>query len=188
MKYRHPMFLDKQDAVLVVVDIQEKLFKTMAATCQENILKNVPILLAAADELEIPVIVSEQYPRGIGPTIAPLKKKITKAEYIEKVDFAATEVNDFTKALAKAKRRQVILVGMETHICVYQTALGLLELGFDVHVPEDALASRIIENYDAGVSLLLQAGAVVSSTEAILFQLLKRSGSESFKRLQKLII
>lgn len=188
MKYRHPMFLETTDSILVIVDIQDKLYNTMDAVLKENMLKNVPILVEAANELGIPVIVSEQYPKGIGPTIEPIKSRIKTADYIEKVDFAATEVADFTSLLAKYNKNQVILVGMETHICVYQTALGLLKLGYDVHVVKDAVASRINSNFETGIELMTEAGALASSTETVLFQLLKKAGTDSFKKLQKLII
>ncbi len=188
LEHRHPQFLFAAETQLVVIDIQEKLFAAMAERGRENLLKNTPILLAAAGELGLPVAVTEQYPKGLGATIPELQEAIDGLPVFEKLDFAATEAADFVRHLQANGRRQVLLCGMETHICVYQTALGLRQLGFDVHLAADALASRTEDNYDIGLNLMLQAGCSVTSTETALFQWLERAGGASFKKLQKLII
>ncbi len=188
MEHRHAQFLSHEDTLLLVIDIQDKLFATMSEAGQSNLLANVPILLQAAKELEIPAIVTEQYPKGIGPTIPVIAEHCQNLPTLDKVVFAATEVPEIESAIAAAGRRQIVLTGMETHICVYQTALGLLELGYDVHVVADACATRNPFNHEMGLKLMHGAGACVTSSEAVFFQWLERAGTPSFKKLQKLIV
>ncbi len=188
MNHQHPQFLGTASTHLMVVDIQERLFKVMTEEGQTNLLKNVPILTAAANELKIPILVTEQYPKGIGPTIPDIKQSITDALTVAKIDFAATEEEEVVRQLDRKGRKQILLTGMEAHICVYQTALGLLKLGYDVHVVADATATRLPHNQAAGLALMERAGAVVTTTEAALFQLLERAGTEAFKKMQKMII
>jgi len=188
MKHIHPQFLSHETSQLLIIDIQEKLFSIMHKSHQENILKNVPVLLEAATELDLPVVVSEQYPKGIGSTIEEINQHLEKVQKIEKIDFAATEVSRFTNNIVENNRRNIILTGMESHICVYQTALGLRKLGFEVHIVSDAIATRLEHNQNIALDLMKRAGCYITSTETVLFQLLERAGSESFKKLQKLIL
>ena len=188
MKNIHSRFLQRRLACLFVCDIQEKLFSAMAPAFQNEMEKNVPVLLQAARRLDLPVFVTEQYPKGLGKTIAPVKKHFGDARIFEKKVFAATEENAFNNALRASERQQVIVCGMESHVCVYQTVLGLLQQGYDVHVVADAIGSRTEDNCDIGLVLMSEAGAIISSVETVLFQLLERTGTPEFKELQKLIM
>ncbi|RJO65890.1 MAG: isochorismatase family protein [Myxococcales bacterium] len=188
MSTRHLQALPAVQSALVIVDIQERLFATMSPEGQANLLKNTPILIASARELAVPMIVTEQYPKGLGRTIPALQEAIAGLPLVEKVEFAATLVSTFNDLLAKTRRRQVVLCGMESHICVYQTALGLLAQGYGVQVVADALATRDPKNHAIALDLLRQAGCSITCTEAVLFQWLERAGTESFKKLQKLIL
>ena len=188
MVKRHAHFLEAARSQLLVVDIQEKLFGAMHPDGQANLLRNVPILAAAARELGVPVSVTEQYPKGLGRTLPGLQEELAGFPVFEKLTFAATEVGAVTDRLRGVGRPQVVLSGMETHICVYQTALGLLAEGFEVHVVADALAARFPSNHETGLDLMRAAGGLVTSTETVLFQWLERAGTDAFKKLQKRIL
>jgi len=188
MRVINPQLLHRERSVLFVCDIQEKLWTTMHPDLQPGILKNVPILLQAAHRLEIPIVVTEQYPTGLGKTISELAEHVGEAPVFEKVHFAATEDDQFYPAMEKIGRQQIVLCGIETHICVYQSALGLAHIGFDVHLVQDGCASRTEENHETGLGLIATAGALLTSTETVLFQWLERAGTPEFKELQKLIM
>ncbi len=188
MKYLHPNFLLRQDAVLLVVDIQEKLFPIICEEGRANQEKNVPVLLSIANELGLPTVITEQYSKGLGHTIKPIKKHMKGFPVFEKMHFAATEEIGFSDLMASQHRQQVVVCGMETHICVYQTVLGLKHLGYEVHLVQDACGSRFPENHKCGLEMARDAGAIVTNTESVMFQLLEESGTPEFKMLQKLII
>ncbi len=188
MKYLHPHFLNLENTALLVIDIQERLFPFIHEDLQKNMLKNVPILIKVANELKVPMIVTEQYPKGIGRTIKPVLELLGSCPIHEKLEFAATETDGFHDVMARPGRRKIVVVGMETHICVYQTALGLIDLGYDVHIVRDAVGSRSMDNYANGLELARDAGAIITNTESVMFQLMKKSGTPEFKKLQQLIV
>lgn len=176
----------KQDqAALVVVDIQERL--AVAMKKREKVERNASILIQAVQFMAMPVIVTEQYPKGLGPTTDAVKKNLKDYNPIEKLDFSCCGEDTFVSALKATGRTHVILCGMETHVCVWQTALGLLDDGYIVHVAGDAVCSRSKDNYLTGLGLMRDAGVVISSTEAICFELLGRAGSDEFKAVSKLV-
>ena len=177
--------LDKEKALLVVVDIQERL--AVAMKKRKKVEANTSILIKAAEIMDIPVIVTEQYPKGLGHTTDHVKEALSKPEPIEKITFSCCGEDSFTKAVKDSGKTHVILCGMETHVCVWQTCLGLLDSGYIVHLASDATSSRSKDNYLAGVGLMRDAGAVISSTETICFQLLVRAGTEEFKKVSKLV-
>ena len=179
-------FLDRDNAQLVVVDVQEKLCRAMEPKVLEQLTGNISILLDAAAELGLPAIATEQYVKGLGATLPALREKLT-APSLEKMTFSCCGGEGFLDALAKSGRRQVILTGMETHVCVLQTALELLSAGYVVHLVSDAVMSRRKSNWDTALKTLTAAGAVITSTEAVLFQLLRVAGTEEFKKLSKLV-
>lgn len=173
---------------LVVVDVQDSLARAMPADTFPRVTRNLVLLATAARTLGLPVLVTEQYPRGLGRTIGPVAEALAGGPPpIEKVDFACTAVPAFRQALAATGRPTVILSGLEAHVCVMQTALGLLEAGYVVHVPADAVASRTAANRQVGLDLMARAGAVISSTETLVFQLLGRAGTPEFKALAPLM-
>ncbi|RNC73287.1 MAG: hydrolase [Desulfuromonadales bacterium] len=179
-------FLDRNHAVLVVVDVQEKLCLAMDPEVLAQLKKNTGILLEAAKELGIPVVVTEQYVKGLGCTVPELREKIEGDAY-EKMTFSCCGDQAFLNRMAELGRRQVIVTGMETHVCVLQTVLELLERDYRVHLVKDAVMSRKKENWEVGLITSQAAGAVVTSTEAALFQLLRVAGTEEFKKLSKLV-
>ncbi|BBA69537.1 hydrolase [Geobacter sulfurreducens] len=179
-------FLDRQQAVLVVIDVQEKLCAAMDPEVLERLTKNTGILLEAAQELGMPVVATEQYVKGLGCTLPVLKEKI-EGDACEKMTFSCCGDDAFLNRLAALGRKQVIITGMETHVCVLQTVIELLERGYHVHLVRDAIMSRRKENWFVGMEVARDAGAVITSTEAALFQLLRVAGSEEFKKLSKLV-
>jgi nicotinamidase-related amidase len=172
--------LDRGRAALVVVDVQEGFrsygsFARVASSCAK--------LVQAARILELPRIVSEQYPKGLGHT-APEVGLAEDEPRIEKTVFSAARAEGFDLE----GREQAVVCGIETHVCVSQTVHDLLAQGVEVHVPADAVGSRHELDYERGLERLERAGAVVSTVEAVVFELLERAGTPEFKAVQKLII
>lgn len=178
-------FIDPSSTLLMVIDIQEKLCKSMDPEILADKTGNVSILLEAARELHIPVLVTEQYPAGLGTTIPELRTSATIP--LEKMSFGCCGDEGTLARITELGRKKIIVTGMETHICVLQTVLGLLDKGYHVHVASDAVMSRKKANWQIGLNLASSAGALVSSTETILFQLLNKAGTPEFKKLAKLV-
>lgn len=180
--------LDRNDTVLLVVDVQERLGAAMPQDRFETLVKNTGILLEAATTLDFPVITTEQYPRGLGPTVAPMREKLRDDEApVEKICFSCVDENAVTQRLEALGRKQIIVTGMETHVCVFQTVRDLAARGYRPFVVSDATCSRTAENHATGLALMKDAGAVITSTEAAVFDLLKVAGTPEFKHLSKLI-
>jgi nicotinamidase-related amidase len=186
MGIRDTFFLDRNKAVLAVIDVQEKLCRAMDPEVLAALTANTTILLEAAKELGLPVIATEQYVKGLGETLEVLKSQLS-APALEKMTFSCCGDENFVNALKATGRTQVIVTGMETHVCVLQTVLELLDAGFTVHVVRDAVMSRHKKNWKTGLGVMAAAGAVVTSTEAALFQLLKVAGTDEFRKLSKLV-
>jgi nicotinamidase-related amidase len=178
-------FLDKEDAVLVVVDIQERLAAVMSE--RQKVIGNSVHLIEAAKILQFPILLTEQYPKGLGPTVSEIKEALPSYKPVEKVMFGCCGEPMFMDAIAFMGKRKVILCGMETHVCVLQTCLGLIKEGYTVHVVQDAVCSRSTENYRIGIEFMRDAGAVITGTETALFQLLEKAGTEEFKIISKRI-
>lgn len=186
MGIKDRFFLESSNAVLVVIDVQEKLCRAMDEKVLERLVRNSTILLEAAKELDIPVVATEQYVKGLGETLPALKHNLADSA-LEKMTFSCCGDDAFRDKLKKLGRKQVIVVGMETHVCVLQTVIELLDAGYSVHLVRDAVMSRRKDNWFVGLETAKAAGAVITSTEAALFQLLKIAGTESFKKLSKLV-
>lgn len=180
----HPFFLERSDSLLVVIDVQEKLFAVMDQ--QEKILKNIALLIRVAQRLGLPIVVTEQYPRGLGSTIPPLKELLTGIEPLPKVTFSCWRTDSFRERLEQEGRKSILLTGMEAHVCVLQTALDLLSAGYRVHLPLDAICSRHKENWKVSLRQLERAGAVITCAETIAFELLEKAETEDFKALSPL--
>ena len=181
--------LDKGDAVLVVVDVQERLVPAIDKELYARSVKNFKITIEAAGTLGLPIILTEQYPKGLGRTVPEVVQALEGKtfERIEKVSFSCARDEAFLAAVAKTARRQVILIGMETHVCVYQTSVDLVNAGYEVFVLDDAVSSRFLHNYRSGIDALRDAGAVVVSTETAVFQMMKVAGTPEFKKISSLL-
>jgi nicotinamidase-related amidase len=187
MTIRNKFLLQPAHAVLVVIDLQDRLCAAMDQNELAALVKNTNILLESAQELGMPVIFTEQYVKGLGPTLAGLKEKAPAAACHEKLTFSCCGDEAFSEQLKKIGRTQVIVCGMETHVCVLQTVIDLLGDGFTVHVVTDAVMSRNDNNRQTALEAMMLAGAVPSSTESVMFQLLKIAGTDSFRKLSKLV-
>ena len=179
------MLIQPDQSLLLVVDVQEKLAPAIhdgAAAIANN-----RRLLASAAQLGIPVFVSEQYVRGLGGTVADLLPLPVGAQLIEKMHFSCTREPGFLEKLAQTGRRQIIVTGMETHVCVLQTVLGLLEAGYTVFLVEDAASSRTPENRMAAIARMRAAGTCIVTTEMVVFEWLQKAGTNDFRALLPLI-
>ncbi len=177
--------LDNQAIGLVVVDPQEKLLGVMRRG--QTIVDNIVRLLQLAGHYELPVIVTQQYRKMMGPITPDIASFILEQETIDKMTFDCCAVSEFNDRLRATGKKTVILVGLEAHICVFQTCIGLLASGFEVHVPQDAVDSRTKENWQVGIALMKEAGAVISSTETLIFQVLRKAGTPQFKDMLRIV-
>jgi len=177
--------LDKEDTILLIVDVQERLAAIMKE--KERVVKNCQHLIALAGMLDIPIVVTEQYPKGLGRTVAELQAVVPQYKPIEKTAFNCCGEAAFLPELRRINRKKIIMTGMETHICVLQTTIGLLQEGYSVYVVEDAVCSRTDGNWKTGIAFMRDAGAAVTCTETALFQLLKVAGTEEFKTISQRI-
>ena len=187
MSLKDKFFLDRDKAVLVVIDVQEKLCLAMDHKVLHKLTRNIGILLEAATELNLPVLITEQYVKGLGSTLPELKDKAAAAPCFEKMAFSSCGSAEFVEKLKATGRTQVIVTGMETHVCVLQTVIELREAGFEVHLVKDAVMSRSKQNWQTAVEAMGYMGAVPTCTEAAMFQLLRVAGTEEFRKLSKLV-
>lgn len=174
---------------LLVVDVQEKLAAAMPEATLAELVKNVAILVESAKVLGVDVIVSEQYPKGLGPTLPALSAKLDEvsAKVLPKMTFDACSELAISRELSASGARSVVVVGMESHVCVFQTARELVKRGYATYVVADAVASRREENRRIGLALCEKAGATVTATETVAFDLLERAGGDAFKAISKLV-
>jgi len=177
---------DRVDSQLVLIDAQEKLSAVMPQALLPAVLKNCNILLQAAKLLDIPAIHTEQYPKGLGATLLELAQLLAPESRVEKTCFSCCEESGFCDQLDDT-RRQVVLTGMEAHICVLQTALQLQEMGRQVFVVEDAVISRNPANHANAMSRLRHAGVIVTNTESVVFEWLKVAEGDAFKQIARLV-
>jgi nicotinamidase-related amidase len=175
--------LQSDRAALVVVDVQEGFRKAIPDF--ERVAKAAATLIEGAEVIGIPMVITEQYPKGLGETAPEVTEHLPDgAEPLEKVVFSAAEAEGFDLG----GRDQALVCGIETHVCVNQTVLDLLDAGIDVQVAEDAVGSRTEENKRVGLHKMEHAGATLTSVETALFELLGRAGTDEFKRVQQLIL
>lgn len=177
--------LKLDDTVLLVIDIQGKLAQLMHN--KEELFKNVRIMIRGAQILEVPILLTEQYPQGLGPTIPEIAKLLKDVEPITKTAFSCCGENAFSQAFAELGRAQALLVGIETHVCVWQTAHDLLESEYEVYIAADAVSSRNPGNKQVGLQLMRDAGAKITCVETALFDLMRVAGGPKFKEVSKLL-
>jgi len=175
-------FIKREDSVLVVVDIQERLVPVISN--HNKMIENIVRLIRFAKIIGMPVVLMEQ--EKLGDTIKEIKMELPGLEPIKKIEFSACKCSRFMKKINELSKSNIILVGIETHICIAQTALELLP-GFNVHVVADATSSRSVENKDIALQRLSQSGVVVSSTEMVIYELLEKAGTSEFKKVLNLI-
>jgi len=173
--------IDRTDAVLVLIDMQESLVAAMER--RDGVVGTAALLARVAGVLDVPVIVTRQYPEGLGDTVPLLREATAGAIPIDKLTFSCLAEPAFAERLGALGRRQVVLAGMETHICVAQTALALLAEGYDVHVVADAACSRRTTDHEIALLRLRAAGAEVTVTESVIYEALGRAGTPAFREV-----
>jgi nicotinamidase-related amidase len=182
--------LSRGRAALFVVDIQERLVPAMPEDVVARVVRNTAVLIEAAARLGLPIVVSQQYPKGLGATLAPIEEAIAGKAGVhrfDKTEFSGASCAEFAALAPKLGRDQWIVTGMEAHVCVYQTARDLVARGYQAHVAADAICSRTKANWRVGLDLIERAGGIPTSTEVCVFDLLGRAGTEDFKALSRLI-
>ncbi len=177
--------LDEKNSLLVIVDVQGKLARFMHD--RENLFKNLRILIQVAQILNIPVLWCQQVPASLGPTVLEIAELLTASQPIDKSCFSCASCGQFREKLNELGRKQVLLCGIETHVCIYQTAVDLLSKGYEVDVIADAVSSRTLDNKQIGLNLMAAAGIRISSTETALFEILKSAEHPHFKQIAKLV-
>ncbi len=176
--------LRPEECALAIIDIQEKLLPPIFE--KERLVRNAQLLVRLANILDLPVLVSTQYQKGLGKTIDEISMMLPEMKPIDKLEFGCLSNSDYCSAIGQIQNRSTLLLcGMETHICVMQTALGALNQGLNVHVAADAVSSRTELNWKLGLNRMQSAGAVISSTEMMIYELLGKSGTVAFKEMLK---
>jgi len=174
-------YLDRNNVALVIIDIQERLAAVMKE--KDKVINNCLHLVELSKLLHIPIILTEQYPKGLGLTVEEIKNALPEYSPIEKLTFSCCDEPSFLNEVKKINKQTLILSGMETHVCLLQTCIGLLSIGYNVHVVKDAICSRTKDNWKTGIEFMRDAGAVITCTETVLFQLLKIAGTQEFKTI-----
>ncbi len=176
--------LNADKCLVLIIDIQEKLIKIAK---DDTVKKNSISIAKTAEILNLPVIVTEQYPKGLGATIDEIKSLNLKSNYFEKTTFSVFKENNIKDKILNSNKKQIVIFGIETHICVLQSAIDLLNAGFEVFIVQDCCCSRNEENKNAAIRRLIHAGCQILTTEMILFELLEGSKHPNFKEIQALI-
>jgi nicotinamidase-related amidase len=177
--------LGREQTALAIVDFQEKLVPIMAQS--QRTVNNAVALIRLSRLFQLPVILTEQFPRWLGSTIPEIKESLPAYDPIPKMEFNCCEVEGFNKRIETENVRNIVLIGIESHICVFQTCFSLLAQRYIVHVPRDAVDSRQEENRRVGLDLMKETGAIITSTEAVIYQILKKAGTSEFKEMMKII-
>jgi nicotinamidase-related amidase len=179
-------FLKKDECFLLVVDIQERLHAAMEDQLKDTYIKNCIILIETAKSCRIPIIVSEQYPKGLGPTIDSAAKHLDGIPRQEKLFFSCYRDEGIKKAIKSTGKKMAVIIGIETHVCVMQTALDLLKDGYRVVIASDAVCSRREHDRVASLDAMARLGVLVYPTETIAFMFMEKAGTDLFKKLSVL--
>lgn len=182
---RHPLLLDRSQAALLIVDVQESFRKHIQEFA--DLSRNITILVEASKILQLPVFVTEQYPQGLGKTVAEITACLGDHQLFEKSCFSCCGAESFLNALNDSGRKQIVVCGIEAHVCISQTVHDLLQQGYLPHVVSDAVGSRVPRNKEIGIRKMSASGAVITSVEMALFEMLVESGTEKFKAIQRLV-
>ncbi len=177
--------MDVASSQLVIIDMQERLVP--ATMDGDSVVANVEIVLDTATILGVPYTISEQYPKGLGATVAPVLAKADQDRVLDKVHFSCADDDRLAASFRALERPQTIVCGMEAHVCVLQTVLGLMEDDYDVHVIADAVTSRTERNRNLALDRMREEGATIVSTEMVVFEWLRTAGHPEFRVVSNLI-
>ena len=179
------MLIDASKSCLIIVDVQERLAPAIANSA--HVVDRVAVLIRAAAVIGVPVLLSEQYPKGLGPTVASIADLVPEGSRIEKTEFSAAANPDFLSRIAVLDRPHALICGMEAHVCVLQTVLDFREAGRQVSVVRDACGSRLTENAETAFARMSRQGAEIVTSEMVVFEWLRRADSPYFRAVSKLI-
>ena len=182
---RHIKILSRDSTALLLIDIQEKILKVMQNP--DELVKNAVKLIKGFKSLNIPIFYTEQYPKGLGSTTAPLVEELQGLSAIQKMSFSCSGAPNFFQRLTDNKITQVVVSGIESHVCVQQTVLDLLANGFQVNLCADAVSSRKIIDYETALNRMREYGADITTVESALFELLNECGTDEFKVISKIV-
>ena len=177
--------LKMENVTFLIVDIQGNLAHLMHG--KELLFRNVQKLIKGIQVLGIPILWVEQNPQGLGPTIPEIADMLSNIQPISKMSFSSCRNDHFVRTLKALNRKQVLIAGIETHICVYQTAADLVDIGYEVQVVTDAVSSRNMENKEIGLQKMRDSGVSLTSVETALFELIKVAEGEQFKEILKIV-
>ena len=182
---RNPLILDKTQTALLIIDIQEKILAVMQSP--ESVVTNTIKLIKGFKILGSPIYITEQYPKGLGSTQKDIANELGNTKAFQKMSFSGAGAENLFSELKERNVKQVVIAGIEAHVCVQQTALDLLENSFQVNLAVDAISSRYKIDYETAVSRMRSHSAEISTTESILFEMLRFCGTDEFKQISRII-
>ena len=177
--------LTKNNSFCLLIDLQEKLFPAIYE--KEILLKNIEFLLNGLTELGTPIIATEQYPKGLGNTLGSIVKKNQVQKILEKTEFSAWLNPIIKQEIIKLDKKQVVLIGIESHICILQTALHMIKHGFEVFIPTDCVGSRSLANTQNALQRFQASGGIITNIESCLFEIMESSTNPHFKTISQLL-
>ncbi|MGB2499840.1 MAG: hydrolase [Mariniblastus sp.] len=186
--FRSPLLMNVDDTAVLVIDAQEKLMPLISN--HDEIQTNIIKLLRGAKALGVTTAATEQYPQGLGATVAPIRKELESSEFLpisEKTMFSCRQCEGLLTKLSKSGIQNILLCGIETHICIAQSAIDLMSLGFRTFICADAVGSRNTFDHQLGINRMADSGAVITTTEAAIFEMCMDSKNEAFKTISKLV-
>ncbi|OQK18388.1 hydrolase [Methyloprofundus sedimenti] len=180
--------LDSDNSLLLIVDMQTKLLNVMPEGAADDMVKNSQRLITAANLLNIPILITEQYSKGLGHTVESLTAELNDSPVVfEKTSFSCYSAENFSSTLQEMARKQIVIVGQEAHVCILQTALELMQHDYQIHIIEDAVCSRKAEHKFNALQRMQQQGATISNYESVLFEWIKDSRHEYFSVISRLL-
>jgi len=182
---RHKFVAQRDDSLLLLIDIQQAMLK--AVRQWEQSVHRINQLIKSATLLGIPILATEQYKKGLGGTCEEIADKLKDVTYFQKEHFSACLEDDFVESVRKFGRRQIVVAGMETHVCVLQTGLDLIGTGYQVHLVKNAVTSRFEEDWQTAIDLFRDAGAVITTAEIVIFQWICRSNTDEFRKMLPIV-
>ena len=185
LKDSYEIMLTPKETLLLIIDVQGRLAPAVFES--EKVERNIQKLIRACHVLEVPLLVTEQYPKGLGNTIPSLRELMAETVVVEKTSFSCCGSQEFMRQLRALNRNDILIAGMETHVCVYQTAIELIEFGYNVHLLTDGVSSRTEANRELGIRCIEKAGASLTSTEMAIFELLRVAEGERFKAISAIV-
>ncbi len=183
---RHSTILRREDSLFLIIDYQKKLVNAMSH--KEQVTADIVRMIQGMKQLEIPILITEQYAKGLGPTVEDILNEAEQEPVVDKLTFSCCGDKQFCDTFKQYNRKQIIVAGIETHICVLQTVLDLLTNDYEVHVPLSLTCSRHDENRDTAIERMRQEGAIITNLESVFFELMIKAGTTEFKAIQKLIV